>query len=274
MLDSATSAGISRVELSSYIDHDPEMEASIGSHVAGHEFLIHNYFPPPAEPFVLNLAARDDEVLERSRSFCRNAIRMCASVGAPFYSVHAGFALEMSPEELGHPEAQGAISRERRIPRKEADVTFAESVRELAGCAANHKIRLLIENNVLSPVLYERARTNPFLMVSPGDFKGFIEEMQIDNLGILLDMGHLKVSATALGFRPEEFLEVLGNHIEAFHLNDNDGHRDTHGVFDDTAWFYPYLRQFADVPMIVETTCLSESQASVLRDCLDGVPGS
>ena len=39
-------------------------------------YLIHNYFPPPKKPFVINLASLNDEIYTTSINHCKNAIRL------------------------------------------------------------------------------------------------------------------------------------------------------------------------------------------------------
>ena len=41
-------------------------------------YLIHNYFPPPLEHFVLNLASTDKDIYEKSLSHYKRAIQFLA----------------------------------------------------------------------------------------------------------------------------------------------------------------------------------------------------
>jgi sugar phosphate isomerase/epimerase len=53
-----------------------------------------------------------------------------------------------------------------------------------------------------------------------------IEEMDSENLGFCLDMGHMNVfGEVALS----EWLDALGPHLKEVHLHDNNGHSDSHG---------------------------------------------
>ncbi|MFN6038013.1 MAG: GNAT family N-acetyltransferase, partial [Bacteroidota bacterium] len=63
----------------------------------------HNYFPAPAVPFVLNLASNNEEIRKKSIEHCINGIRLSYKSGAKFFSAHAGFCIDPSPEELGNP---------------------------------------------------------------------------------------------------------------------------------------------------------------------------
>jgi len=44
-------------------------------------YLIHNYFPPPSKPFVLNLASLDDKLYKQSIDLCINAIKLSKNLG-------------------------------------------------------------------------------------------------------------------------------------------------------------------------------------------------
>jgi sugar phosphate isomerase/epimerase len=78
--------------------------------------------------------------------------------------------------------------------------------------------------------------------------------------GLLVDVGHAKVSATALGFDPVEFLESIAEHVDAFHLSDNDGSRDQNRMFGEDAWFAPLLRDFNDKTMVIEVYKLTAAE--------------
>ncbi|MCP4351332.1 MAG: hypothetical protein GY795_38190 [Desulfobacterales bacterium] len=62
-------------------------------------FLIHNYFPPRKDEFVLNLASWDEGI--RSQTFCQveTAVKMSRKFGQNLYSLHAGYAYDQIPEK-------------------------------------------------------------------------------------------------------------------------------------------------------------------------------
>jgi sugar phosphate isomerase/epimerase len=253
--------GIDRVELSSGIAYQPnlleQVRATSGSEI---HYLIHNYFPPPKEPFVLNLASSDTKTRQRSCNLCRTAIDLAAELDAPFYSVHSGFAFNMTPDLLGNPVAQGRIPSSAYIPYSEAYTTFVENIINLTEYARSRNIKLLIENNVVSPACPDKDRHKAMLMASADEMVRLMQDVNNPSLGVLVDVGHVNVTATALGFRREEFVEIVAPHIGAFHLSYNDGRSDQNLPFDQTAWFYPLLRDFPDVPVIIEAYALSWSQ--------------
>jgi len=234
------------MELSSGVPWHAGLDAEIGE-IAGRkgQLLVHNYFPPPEKPFVLNLASRDMETLERSMDHVRAAIDLSARCGALFYSVHSGFAMDLKAEDLGKPEAQ---ARMRKVPYAQAYGMFREAVQFLSTFAKTRGVRLLIENNVITREQVDGE--SPLLMTEPEEIAGFLRELNTPNLGLLLDVGHAKVAAGALGFESRRFFEELAPWIGAVHLSDNDGLRDNNRPFGDDAWFGKYLP--GGVPLVIE----------------------
>jgi sugar phosphate isomerase/epimerase len=206
---------------------------------ADHDFLIHNYFPPPEDPFVLNLASNDPVIKDKSLRLCRRAIDFSAKVGAPFYSVHSGFAVDPAPEDLGK-----SIRHLPRFSLEKARDIFAENVGLLDDYAGKRGVRLLLENNVLAPQNAFNGENELLLMCDLEDFKRFDKDFKQDNVGILLDVGHLKISAAALGYDKYKAIEYSADRIEAFHLHDNNGLADQHSPFKADAWFLDILPQF------------------------------
>ena len=78
-----------------------------------------------------------------------------------------------------------------------------------------------------------------------------IEEMDSENLGFCLDMGHMNVfGEVALA----EWLDALGPHLKEVHLHDNNGHSDSHGpIGSGTAPFkelFQYLHDQEKRPVV------------------------
>ena len=222
--------------------------------------LIHNYFPAPRESFVLNLADADPQNLCLSLDLCQRAIDLSASVNAPFYSVHSGFVLPLAPEELGRPDAQAGFGDISDAHYEEAYHRFLESVSFLAQYARAKNVRLLLENNVVTPQNVTDGSSRHFLLVTAEDFTRFFEDIEQDNVGILLDIGHLAVAAASLGFEAEAFVETHRERIEAIHLSENDGQADQNLPLTDANWFLPYLPQFADRTLVLEAYGLTPAE--------------
>ena len=73
-------------------------------------------------------------------------------------------------------------------------------------------------------------------------------------------------SGTALGFDPLRFMEQVSPYVRALHISDNDGREDQNLPFTTDAWFYPLLKDFRRLPMVIEAYELDDA---TLRGQLD-----
>lgn len=234
------------LELSSgllYGEHDQEVLFNVLK-TGRFQFLVHNYFPIPEKHFVLNLASDDYDILTQSREHCRKAIRLSAELGAPFYSVHCGFCFHAAPENLGMEQ-----TKLKRFPQELGYVLFVESLQILADFARQYHVDILIENNVLSPCNLIEGKNKLLLGVTADDIKGIFNSVSRDNIGLLLDVGHLKVSAKTLGQSPELFIRELAPNIRALHLSDNDGFTDSNQAVCEKSWFWQPLSKYLQRPI-------------------------
>lgn len=164
-------------------------------HAGDFNFLVHNYFPAPAEPFVLNLASVEKDSLEKSLAHCRRAIELTAELGAPFYAAHAGFATSVSVEHLGRP-----FDDTKTVPRDTAYKIFRQSVTELLAHADKYGVAFYVENNAVAPFNAPDGRNNMLLLSDPDELVEFYNDINDPNFGYLVDVGHINVSAKTLGF--------------------------------------------------------------------------
>jgi sugar phosphate isomerase/epimerase len=264
------SLGVGMELTSSFAPNEQLMKEVMDLDMMDGSLLVHNYFPPPPEPFVLNLAATDPNILSASLAHCRRAMNLCAAKSVAFYSVHAGFAMNLSPAQLGQPEQQAALGQGFLIPIEKARGIFRESVLELADFAKGLGLRLLLENNVITPVQAAAGRAETLLLTHPDEARRFFDELQHPAVGFLLDVAHAKVAGRALAFDPMDFLRLLEVHLTAFHLSDNDGMRDNNQMFSREAWFLPALKSFGAMPKVIEVYRLSceqrRAQLEILSD--------
>lgn len=124
---------------------------------------------------------------------------------------------------------------------------------ELASYAASHGMRMFVENHAISPGNGPQG-TKLLPMTQAEELVRLIKEVDHPALGLLVDMGHLKVAAQTLGFDKHRFLDQVAPYTGALHLSDNNGQRDSHEVFGPDSWFLPRLRDFDDAVIILEFT--------------------
>jgi sugar phosphate isomerase/epimerase len=220
----------------------------------GIEVILHNYFPPADDPFLLNLASLDPELVQRSRRHCEEAISLSAELGSAFFAAHAGFVADFPPSLLGDPQSLRRFHQERKdqLFEKEAKEVFAESVQQLTNFGRRHEVRFLIENHVAEERLGYDAARSLLLCLEPDDFGELARKVGEDSFGMLLDVGHLRCTSQVFGFSKEEFCSSLSQWICAFHLSDNDGRRDSHQSFDDRSWFLSVVRSHPQAAATLE----------------------
>ena len=244
--------GLSSIELGGADNFNPKIKSLILQLYKKHgfHFLVHNYFPPSPHPFVLNLGSEDPEILKKSIHFCSRSIDLCEEFGSPFYSVHSGFAVDPKPEQLG--------KRLLNLPRHNLKKIYRNMVESLTGLAEYGKakgVKVLLENHVLSWENLQNGFNILLTMCSPEDFRCFINDFSKSEVGILLDVGHLNVSANVLGFDKFKAIEIIADRVEAFHLHDNDANRDQHLPFSKNSWFTEILPAYREQAVFIIEVC-------------------
>ena len=189
-------------------------------------YLVHNYFPPPNEHFILNIASLNDDLYEKSIEHCIRAVNLCKLLGSKKFAIHAGFLIDFTPEEAGK-----KISLRKVNDRSEAIGRFSKAW-EIISDAAGDDVSLYIENNVYSQTNYKTYEgNNPFLLT---DYEGYLELSRSLKFSVLLDLAHLKVSCHTLNLDFVSQSRLLMQETDYFHLSGNDGlHDQNHGISQD-----------------------------------------
>jgi GNAT superfamily N-acetyltransferase/sugar phosphate isomerase/epimerase len=209
--------------------------------------FAHNYFPAPEVPFVLNLGSADDGIRDRSIAHCIQGMQLSHAVGAPFFSVHAGFCVDPKPSELGVRLEQAA-----RIDRGHHWTRFTDAVRHVLERTRDLPTGLLVENNVLAPVNRYADGTNPLLCVEAEEQVQLVLEVDDPRLGLLFDTAHMKVSAGTLGFNLTEGAGRVLPHVRCVHHSDNQGVVDDNQGFGGDYWFLPLMARASHAVHVLE----------------------
>ena len=176
---------------------------------------IHNYFPPPIKPFMLNLSSLNDDIYNESIELCKNAILLSKKLGSRHYGMHAGYLIDFETNEAGK-----KLKKRKLIDKSRGIERFCQAYNLLRKYAGDN-FQLYVENNVLS---LANAKTysgsNPLLLTC---YKDYLELKEHLNFKLLLDVGHLKVSANSLGLKFSSELDKLIDFSDYLHLSDNDG---------------------------------------------------
>ena len=156
-------------------------------------FLVHNYFPPPKNPFNFNLSSQNSVIRLKSIQLAKNAIDLCRKINSPIYTFHAGFTTD--PKKLGKSFAKENISS-----RSKALTTFIESVEELIDFSKNLGIKIAFEPNVVQEFNLVRNRNELLLLADYDEIELFYKFFKKNEIGLLLDLGHTAVTSHWLNF--------------------------------------------------------------------------
>jgi len=200
-------------------------------------FQVHNYFPPPNNPFVLNLASINNAINDTTYNHIIRAIDLAKQLGSKFYSFHGGFLLDPEVDELGQ-----RFNKQNLQNRVQGKNLFVKRVNEISDYAKQKGIKILLENNVMSASNHDSFGENPFLMTHHHEIIEIMKSTD-ENVGLLVDLAHLKVSANVENFCKFEFLEVTTEYTQAYHLSDNNGLADTNDPVSSNSWFWPYINK-------------------------------
>lgn|GEM_PF-2069429 len=239
MVDDLVAAGLDRVELS----HCPPLtEGELDRLAARTDVALnaHNYFPPADPPFVMNLASPDPENLALSLGMGRRAVAINAALGATVYAVHAGFCAELSVKSLGKGLEFGPIA-----PPEQVEATMIASLRELAdfGAAQKTPVTIAVENHPVEARNLIDGENKLLPFAEPGQLRALIKKVDRPNVGILLDVGHLNVSASVLGFDRTAWIDDAQDLVVQLHLSDNDGVADRNWRIQPDSWVIALLRE-------------------------------
>ena len=228
---------VKEIELSGGLYH-PNLIKDLGKFVdKGLKFQIHNYFPPPKKPFIINLASEDKEIRNLSLNHVFEAIRSCRVIDANYYSFHAGFLCDFNISEIGK-----KINKRKLCNRSKSIDLFLESLNKISKFAEDNGILIMVENNVLSKKNLLEFDESPFLMCDTDETLKIMHNSP-KNIHLLIDVAHLKVSSNSLNFDPGLYFSKCNNFIKGYHLSDNNGLSDTNNVIREDSWFWKYLKK-------------------------------
>ena len=166
----------------------------------------------------------------------KKSIDISHKINSKFFSFHAGFLLDPPPHLLG-----GLFKKVKLDNKSLAIKRFSRRAESIARYAKNKNVKILIENNVITKENLKQFGDNPFLLTTPNEILDFFKNAH-ENIGLLLDLGHLKVSSNTLGFDLVKGHKKLIPIIEGYHISDNNGKKDSNNEFSKNSWFFKKLK--------------------------------
>lgn len=215
--------GIYNIELSGGTNYYEDIETDLQMLKRSYRlnYACHAYFPPPKEPFVVNLAACNDKIYKRSIEHYVRCIEMLKRLECNVLSVHAGFLVEIGTEEIGKKLNDRIIYDE-----SEAYERFCTAYSYIAKLCTDNNITLFLENNVLSAENYQQFGNRNYMMMT--DWDSIVRMKKRMEFNLLLDLGHLHVSAQTLGLNYHEECAELKPYVKWIHVSENHGISDEH----------------------------------------------
>jgi len=229
-------SGFRNIELSGGTLPYPELENDLVSlkNKYNLNYLCHNYFPPPNNPFVLNLASHDDAVYKATINNIEKALDISKKIGAAKFGFHAGYLFDIPIKQIGI-----SIDKQKLFNRNDAKLRFTESFINLQ--LKHPDIQLYIENNVLSNLNYRNFNEiNPFFIC---DSTGYLEFKELIDFTLLLDIAHLKVSCQTLGLSFKDQFSFLINETDYIHISDNNGRVDSNNPLKKNSELFEFLSE-------------------------------
>jgi sugar phosphate isomerase/epimerase len=245
-----SAAGINQIELTGgheynegYYDTLLNIKKELGL-----KYLFHGYFPPPLHDFVLNFA----DTSGKTRNFIAESMKYVNGADVPYYSVHSGFKKDFTQEgELLFEDG------ERTFPIE----GIYENIRWFNNTFPGK--RLAIEN------LYPNNNDLDACYLSHiNEITDFLEKS--DGAYLLLDIGHLNVSAHILKFDFLRAVETLlgdySDKILEIHLSENDSLVDDHFLITQDGIQYSILKRFKDRVLKQLINVTLETRGATIRE--------
>jgi sugar phosphate isomerase/epimerase len=227
-------------------------------------YLVHNYFPPPEAPLVVNLASLDDDIYRRSRAHVERSLEFCAGAGALLYTVHPGFLSDPSGPGGGNGSYDFLFSDAgpARDRYERAYARMSEALAWTVERASAIGVRVAIET--------EGSVTRPdhLLLQRPAEYQRLFTRFSPGDLGINLNLGHLNLASAAFGFAREAFVDTVADYVVALEMSHNDGATDDHRLLRADGWYWAVIadRRFADAYKVLE---VRDARAADVAACAE-----
>lgn len=259
--------GIRNIELSGGTEFYDELERDLVVLKQQYDlkYACHAYFPPPREPFVVNLASCNDKIYKQSIEHYVCCIEMLKRIECPVLSIHAGFLIEIGTDEIGRKLNSKCVYNEEKAYDR-----FCSAYEKLAKLCYDNRISFFLENNVLNAENFKEFGYHNYMMMT--DFASIIKMKEQLEFSLLLDLGHLHVSARTLGLNYKKECENLKYCVKWIHLSENNGIFDEHKALKENSEIISEFKKMLNPQLNVtlETVGNMESILSslnVVRDC-------
>jgi sugar phosphate isomerase/epimerase len=188
-------------------------------------------------------------------------------IGADVVGLHGGYAGEVVwvPDRGGFDK----LKMIKGIPAETAESNMMTILEKLVQLAEERGVKLAIE---ISPFDVSKA-----VLSDPEIFEKVFSRFESDNLGLLLDIGHVHMSAAAKGFDPYEFTARFREKTFELHLHDVVDGKDHNPVGTGEIDFARHFKiigrkRLEIIPLVFEyTNLVSEEEALRGKGHIEGM---
>lgn len=240
--------GINAVELGS--NHSFEATSLEIINQFDFDYLVHNYFPIPKKSFVLNIASMDDEIYNKSINHIFNAIDFCDKIGASLYTFHPGFMTDPRGSNQ-RTENYDFQWEDQKLNLGNYDKAFERMIKAVSKVVDYvKKVSVCIAIETQGSV----KRKDHLLMQRPDEYYKFFHEFSSSDIGVNLNVGHLRLASNAFGFNISDFVNLVSDYILAMEMSHNNGGEDQHLPLEDGEWYWDVITdsRFTEIPKIME----------------------
>jgi len=221
-------------------------------------FLVHSYFPPPINDFVLNFA----DTSKKTRAFISESMKYVKELDISYYSVHAGFKRDFK------------IKNELLIDGK-SSFLMENIINNISWFCDSYTEKIALEN------LFPNGQKETCFA---SHINEIVELLELDRrVFLLLDLGHLKISSRFYKFNYLEAVNLLFNkysdRILEIHLSENNGMEDNHYIIQSDSIQYKILEKFRkniidnNINLVIEARGYSIEELNQCYDLLNKIKG-
>lgn len=245
-----------------YQNMDDLKEVLKGFRNKGINFALHNYFPSPKEPFVLNMAASDAITYNKTEELIKNAFCLAEYAESPIYGIHAGYLAKAKAGNDGH--FIFSDEEEKYNTALDNTIKFVHNILEYKP----NNLTFIIENLFPSP------KKRHSLNCSYEEIEELMNSLPYE-VGILLDLGHLNISSNILGFNKYKAIDKLINNffdrIKEVHISENNGIKDEHLAVKKESWQLEILKDFSNQDKNKNIMYCIEARKATENDIINSV---
>jgi sugar phosphate isomerase/epimerase len=246
--------GFSNIELGAGHKYSSDIKPVFGFDF---NYTVHVVFPPPKEPFMLNIAS-DTEIFQRTIKTAKETLDWSRKLDAIYQGIHIGTAADFLADET---TISPMISKEKQFSN------MVEALSQICDKAEEVDVPIAVENLPC----YKDFIT----YFTSEEVNRLLKEVGSKKLGLLMDLNHLQLTKEFYEFDMKKYIGTLLDKVLGFHVSEaRDG--DGHFFLDSTDYFSRFgLSKSALKRRVVclEVHKLDEagakSQMEILQKCVD-----